>query len=45
MTAQPLYKYAHDADEQADESCLLVSELGDKHTGRDTHYEIGNEVP
>ena len=44
LAAEPLDANAYNADSKTDKSSLLVAELGNKHTGRNTHKEISNEV-
>ena len=44
MTAKPLYQNANDSYEKTDKSCLFVTELSYKHTGRDTHNKISDKV-
>ena len=44
LAAEPLDENTGSADGEADESSLLVAELGDEHAGGDTHDEVGDEV-
>ena len=44
MSAKPLYQDADDTDGKTYEGGFLIAEFGNKHTGRDTHDQISDEI-